>query len=216
LREHDLTERLSAFNATTWLHQRGVERKTDERLVALFCYEPPALRALLAQWAASAEPTRLLVTAGRASTAVQAAIAQQNSLEPSWNKRKALSISYIPQLSQYDFDHLLWACDLNFVRGEDSLVRALWAGKPLVWQIYPQDDAAHHAKLEAFLDMLAADPSLRRLHRVWNGMEPGSALDLPTLTHLKTWSETLRSAHDRLLQHPDLATQMLSFVQKKR
>ena len=41
---------------------------------------------------------------------------------------------------------------LNAVRGEDSLVRALWAGQPFVWHIYPQDDGAHHAKLDAFLD----------------------------------------------------------------
>jgi hypothetical protein len=36
---------------------------------------------------------------------------------------------------------LLWLCDLNFVRGEDSFVRAQWAARPLVWQIYPQQEA---------------------------------------------------------------------------
>ena len=46
----------------------------------------------------------------------------------------------------YD-DLLLAACDLNFVRGEDSLVFAIWAGKPSVWHIYPQDDDAHRVKL---------------------------------------------------------------------
>ena len=66
---------------------------------------------------------------------------------------------------------MLWACYLNFVRGEDSLVRALWAGQPFIWHIYPQDDNAHHAKLEAFLDWLQAPESLRKAHRVWNGME---------------------------------------------
>ncbi len=71
--------------------------------------------------------------------------------------------TWLPHLPQTDFDHLLWACDLNFVRGEDSLVRALWAGKPFVWQIYPQDDDAHHAKLGAFLDWLDAPSSLRAL-----------------------------------------------------
>ncbi len=54
---------------------------------------------------------------------------------------------------------MLWACDLNAVRGEDSLVRGLWAGKALVWHIYPQDDDAHHAKLHAFLDSLQAPAS---------------------------------------------------------
>ncbi len=62
------------------------------------------------------------------------------------------------------FDEMLWASDLNLVRGEDSLVRALWAGQPLVWQIYLQHDDAHHAKLAAFLDWLQAPASPRRWH----------------------------------------------------
>ena len=67
------------------------------------------------------------------------------------------------------------------MRGEDSLVRALWAGKPFVWQIYPQDDGAHRAKLEAFLDWLQAPPSLRALHRALerpgpSAQRPGAAL----------------------------------------
>jgi hypothetical protein len=59
---------------------------------------------------------------------------------------------------------MLWACDLNLVRGEDSLVRGLWAGKALVWHIYPQHDDAHHAKLQAFLDWLQGPASLRQFH----------------------------------------------------
>ena len=110
------------------------------------------------------------MTAGRASSAVKAAFNDKYSLQPAWNRRKLLSISYLPLLTQRDFDHLLWACDLNFVRGEDSLVRALWAGKPFVWQIYPQDDDAHLDKLDAFLDMLEAPPSLRAFITCWNGM----------------------------------------------
>ena len=89
-------------------------------------------------------------------------------------------------LQQPDFDHLLWAGDLNFVRGEDSLVRALWAGAPFVWQIYPQDDGAHHVKLEAFLDWLGAPPSLRQFHRSWNGFGSAAlpALDAATLARM--------------------------------
>ena len=67
----------------------------------------------------------------------------------------------LPWLTQADFDHLLWACDLNFVRGEDSLVRAAWAGAPFVWQVYPQHDGAHAAKVEALLAGMAAPPDVR-------------------------------------------------------
>ena len=91
--------------------------------------------------------------------------------------REALLLSYLPRLSQADLDHLLWACDLNFVRGEDSVVRAIWAGQPFVWQIYPQHDDAHHDKLNAFLTMLQADTSLQQFHAVWNGLvDPNAAL----------------------------------------
>ena len=139
-----------------------------ERLVCLFCYEPPALDALLAQLErAGAEPTRLLVTAGPR---------QPRALPPGPAGAAARSrITWLPHVPQTEFDHLLWACDLNFVRGEDSLVRALWAGAPFVWQIYPQDDDAHHVKLDAFLDWLEAPPSLRSFHHLWNGMASGES-----------------------------------------
>jgi elongation factor P len=43
----------------------------------------------------------------------------------------ATLVSYLPLVPQPTFDHLLWACDLNFVRGEDSLVRAFGPASPL-------------------------------------------------------------------------------------
>ena len=95
---------------------------------------------------------------------------------------------------------MLWACDVNFVRGEDSLVRALWAGKPLVWHIYPQHDDAHDAKLEAFLDWLQAPASLRAFHRrlEW----PGSARPGIARTHRSTpelWQDCAARARQILL-----------------
>ncbi|RYF37359.1 MAG: elongation factor P maturation arginine rhamnosyltransferase EarP, partial [Comamonadaceae bacterium] len=177
LREAELPAHQAGFDRAAWLAQRGIAYQ-GERLVSLFCYEPPALPALLAQLAAGPQATRLLVTAGRALAAVQAAMQSQNGLLCPPDGHRVLSISYLPLLTQADFDHLLLACDFNFVRGEDSLVRALWAGKPFAWQIYPQHDGAHHAKLQAFLDWLEAPPALRALHAVWNG---AAADPLPAL-----------------------------------
>lgn len=209
LRESDLLERQARFDRTAWLQQQGIEFR-GERLVSLFCYEPLALGQLLDQLAMDPHPARLLVTTGRATAAVMACIQGKNSVHPTWNKRSALSISYLPALTQRDFDHLLWACDVNFVRGEDSLVRAVWAGKPFVWQIYPQHDDAHHSKLEAFLNMLNAPPSLRTFHHVWNGV---SQAVLPALA-LVQWQETVTRARDQQLQRDDLVTQIMRFVSK--
>ena len=133
-----------------------------------------------------------------------------------------LATSQLAHCSQTAFDELLWACDLNCVRGEDSLVRALWAGQPLVWHIYPQHDDAHHAKLQAFLDWLQAPPSLRQFHWLWNGL-PGSAdstperSDFPVLDSatLHSWRECIQHARQRLLAQPDLLTQLLGFVGEK-
>ena len=208
LREPDLLQHQAGFDRAAWLRQHGIEWQPEERLISLFCYEPHALPQLLDQLASQPAPTRLLVTAGRASAAVRAAMEEKTRLQPSWNKRGALSICYLPLLDQIDFDHLLWSCDLNFVRGEDSLVRALWAGRPLVWQIYPQRDDAHHSKLEAFLDVLEAPASLRRFHRTWNDVDQGPLGPLEP----QAWGETIRAARARLLQQPDLVSQLLEFV----
>ena len=110
---------------------------------------------------------------------------------------------------------MLWACDLNLVRGEDSLVRALWAGQPFVWHIYPQHDNAHHAKLDAFLDWLDAPESLRRFHHAWNGMIDPAALPVLSPALLDEWRSCARSARQRLLQQTDLIGQLQPFAAEK-
>ena len=135
LREHNLVRRRQAFRRESWLAAQGIPFD-GERLITLFSYEPAALPALLDHLAQDARPTRLLVTAGRSTAAVQALLqGTQGTTE-----RGSLRVSYLPRLAQQDFNPLLWAADLNFVRGEDSLVRALWAARPFIWQAYPQQD----------------------------------------------------------------------------
>ncbi|RYG13757.1 MAG: elongation factor P maturation arginine rhamnosyltransferase EarP [Burkholderiales bacterium] len=204
LREAGLAEMRATFDRAQWLASQGIESQ-GERLMTMFCYEPAALPTLLALLAGGHVPTRLLVTPGRAADAVRAALPSAGG---------ALAIEWLPHLPQPAFDHLLCSSDLNFVRGEDSLVRALWAGAPLVWQIYPQDDDAHHAKLEAFLDWLQAPPSLRRFHRIWNGIGDGPlpALDAATLAE---WGSAVQAARTRLLAQDDLVTQLRRFVAQK-
>lgn len=216
LREPDLLQRQQHFHThqrAAWRVRHGVA--PEALAISLFCYEPALLPAWLMQLAQrpaqGGTAAHLLVTAGRASAAVAAATVPTQ-----------LAISQLAHCSQSAFDELLWACDLNCVRGEDSLVRALWAGQPLVWHIYPQHDDAHHAKLQAFLDWLQAPPSLRQFHWLWNGL-PGSAdstperSDFPVLDSatLHSWRECIQHARQRLLAQPDLLTQLLGFVGEK-
>jgi uncharacterized repeat protein (TIGR03837 family) len=206
LREPGLERRWAAFDRQAWLAAQGIDA-AGGHLVSLFCYEPAALGALLERWRHGPDTTCLLVTAGRAAAAVGAAL----GAAPAGQVRSgALSVVFLPRLPQQDFDHLLWACDLNFVRGEDSLVRALWAGRAFVWQIYPQGDDAHHAKLDAVLDALELPASLRQCHRVWNGIDTAP---LPALDP-GPWGQAVLGARLRLTQQTDLTTRLLQFADK--
>ncbi len=191
IREQGDAARRAAFDRAAFLAGQGIPAQ-GEQLVSLFCYEPAALPQLLRHLGTQPVPARLLVTAGRARAAVEAALAAVDAAP-----RPA--ITFLPLLTQAGYDHLLWSCDLNLVRGEDSLARALWAGRPFAWHIYPQDDGAHEAKLQAFLDWLQAPASLRAFHAAWNGFTP----DLPA-PDLPAWERTAAEARQRLLALPEL------------
>ena len=228
LREPDLMEKREAFDRSAWrAEHRALVGAGDEapgtRWVSLFCYEPPALVDLLQQCAQ--RPTQLLVTPGRPAAAVRAVLAEraehcgqdvgQIGLQRLSDKREQLSISYLPHRPQPAFDEMLWACDFNAVRGEDSLVRALWAGQAFVWQIYPQHDNAHHDKLWAFLDWLQAPASLRQFHATWNGLD-AEPLQWPGDDTLAEWTACTQAARARLLTQDNLVAQLLGFVAEKR
>ena len=199
LREPDLAERQRTFDRAAWLAGQRIAWR-GERVVSLFCYEPPGLRPWFQALVARGEPTALLVTPGRAAAAMRALV---DAGEPTG----AVTLHQLPWMPQPGFDQLLWACDFNFVRGEDSVVRALWAGRPFAWHIYPQGDGAHETKLDAFLDWLQAPASLRQLHRAWNfGGVP------PPEPAWDDWQACSRAARDRLLAQADLVTQLKAFV----
>lgn len=217
LRETNLSQRQASFDPTTWLNQWNCD-PSKSLPISLFCYEPRALRSWLAQLPRLnlAQPHRtphLLVTAGRAAAAVQEAmtrnlVASKPHATPS---PIPTPISYLPYLTQPDFDHLLWSCALNFVRGEDSVLRAIWAGKPFVWHIYPQYDNAHHDKLDAFLDTIQAPTSLREFHLIWNDLKTA---DLP-IPELAEWENSIHKARQYLAKQPELTQQLIQFAAEK-
>ena len=172
----------------------------------LFCYEPEALTEAMQLASLNTSGHQWQVAHGRGALAFEQALQQW----PAHLDRP--HFHYMPPVPQTEFDRVLASSDLNFVRGEDSLVRALWAGKAFVWQIYPQDDGAHGPKLNAFLEWLCAPESLRRFHLRWNGLSQESLpqIDLPA------WHACAASARARLMQQMDLVSQLLQFVAEKR
>ncbi len=194
LREPGLLTERSAFDRHAWLRAQGIDVHAGERIVTLFCYDNPALPALLHDL--SAQPSLLLLTPGPAQQ-------QVNDAPP------GVRLHRLPWLDQPGFDRLLWASELNFVRGEDSLVRALWAGAPFVWQAYPQHDGAQAAKLEALLLHSALPAEVAALWRAWNGLRPWPGLPPPWLGATRAW-RAVQAAQ------PDLATQLLGFALARR
>lgn len=201
LREPGLLQAQERFDTAAWLAAQSIARRANERIVSLFAYANPALPALLDSLAQ--QPTLLLACPGPAQAELAARVTGG-----------VLRWQPLPYLSQDDYDRLLWSCDMNFVRGEDSFVRAQWAGKPFVWQIYPQADGAHANKLEAFMGLwlAGAEASLaaetRALWRAWNGL--GSwPVGLPDADAATRQALAWR-AH--LMERADLTSQLLCFV----
>ncbi|MEI7515899.1 MAG: elongation factor P maturation arginine rhamnosyltransferase EarP [Betaproteobacteria bacterium] len=212
LREPGLLQRRDAFGRaerSAFLQSLGLA-DCGEALVSLFCYEGAPVHQLVEQLAAQSQPVHLLVTSGKARAQVERALSQAGA------GLGRLRVSFLPLLSQTDFDKLLWSCDLNFVRGEDSLVRALWAGQPFVWQIYPQDDGAHRAKLAAFLDALDAPPPVRDWLAQWNALAPWS-VDLPLPLDAEVpWRAWAGAVQHSLAQQTDLVGRLLAFVAERQ
>ena len=213
LREPDLLTHRRHFGSherKAFLHGLGIADH-GEALVTLFCYANAPVAALLAQLRGLQPGAHLLVTPGQATSAMEAALAQTPQA------CEGLRVTHLPLLSQTMFDQLLWASDLNFVRGEDSLVRALWAGRPFVWQIYPQDDGAHRAKLQAFLSVVGAPAPVRDWHLHWNSFGlAGEDLPLPRARfepRSEVWDAWAAGLASRLAQQADLVTQLCAFVQ---
>ena len=182
LREQGLLPARSAFDNVAqsefWQRLGVPARRAGELRISLFCYGSSApLRDLFAAWAASTVPVSVLLPLpqGPAVDAVADFFGIEFPAAGEVLQSGQLTVRLIPFLEQTEYDKLLWACDINFVRGEDSFVRAQWAARPFIWQIYPQTDNAHQVKLNAFLDLYTAGmpqdmaAAARALWNSWNG-----------------------------------------------
>jgi uncharacterized repeat protein (TIGR03837 family) len=182
IKEHDLDARRRQFDADAWWRERvGIARPDAAKtVVSLFAYENPAVDALLAQWRDADSPVVLLVPEGRISGAVARFFGVPKFAAGTSARAGALEAHALGFVEQPRFDELLWAADINFVRGEDSFVRAQWAAKPFVWHIYPQADDAHLPKLDAALAHCTAGltpPALDAMSRFWHAWNGNGAPD---------------------------------------
>jgi uncharacterized repeat protein (TIGR03837 family) len=176
LREAGYARQRGAFDAEAFRAQLRLPAPHDDELtLSLFAYDNPALPKLLSAWSVDSAAVRCLVADGPHVTALLDFFGVSAWPSGGSMTRGRLTAQRLPFVPQADYDALLWLCDLNFVRGEDSFVRAQWAEKPLVWNIYPQADGAHRVKLDAFLDqhlaLLTTDTAraIKKFWQAWNG-----------------------------------------------
>ncbi|HEV7856944.1 MAG TPA: elongation factor P maturation arginine rhamnosyltransferase EarP, partial [Herminiimonas sp.] len=85
--------------------------------VSLFCYPHAPIPALFNAWQNSEQPIACLVPEGVAVDAVQAFLGMKAQAGAA-KTIGALTVRVLPFVAQPDYDKLLWACDVNFVRGE--------------------------------------------------------------------------------------------------
>ncbi len=214
LRERNLIDNRQAFEQDpaaqrTFLQGLGVTPDSGSRLISVFAYENPGIGPWLDALTSDRQLTHLLVPEGRILGDIQGWLGCGRLQAGSLEKRGALTIQVLPFVRQEDYDRLLWCCDFNIVRGEDSFVRAQWAGRPLLWHIYEQDDDAHWAKLDAFLALYlaglspAAAQGLSGFCRAWNAGQDGiqswqllAANAAEVQAHARSWCMELASQVD--------------------
>lgn len=222
IREADYLVRRAAFAEDAfWAALALPERPSNELRVSLFSYENKGLGELIKAWTDGDVPVTCLVPEGRILPGLAAEFGVSGLRAGDQLLRNQLVVRILPFVEQQKYDEILWACDLNFVRGEDSFVRAQWAEVPFVWQIYVQDEDAHLEKLRAFLAYYqeGLDPAVAAavsdFWLAWNRGDgiaatwPAFCAALPALkAHAGVWAE-------QLLDGGDLAARLVQFCKLK-
>ncbi len=221
LRENELIAQRQRFQQdpaarVAFLKHLGVTPEPNARLISLFAYENPALASWLEALANSTQPVQLLVPEGRIIADLARWLGLDELAPGDLHRRDALTVQVLPFVSQDDYDRLLWSCDFNAVRGEDSFVRAQWAGRPLLWQLYPQQQEAHLDKLDAFLTRygkglsVTTNAALQAQWQAWNRGEDMQA-SWQALQH--AWPELSAEAENWCQQQAEQTNMAAALVQ---
>lgn len=223
LRERDLIARRERFQADeaaqrAFLRDLGITPLTDARRLSLFAYENAAVAGWLDALSEDSQRiNQLLVPEGRVLSDVARWLGVEELSAGERYRRGALDISIVPFVTQDEYDLLLWCCEFNAVRGEESFIRAQWAARPLVWHIYPQEEDAHWVKLEAFFDLYVhgldaeAEQALRAFWRAWNEGGGAGAAWQRLMRHEAALKAQAQRWTDRQVANGDLASKLVSF-----
>ncbi len=211
-------------NAIRFLSQLGVSASPEQWIVSLFCYPDAPVASLLSNFSKNGNKVLCLIPEGVATEQVSSFIGK-TAIKGTRFDAENLTIQILPMIEQDDFDRLLWSCDFNFVRGEDSFIRAQWAARPFVWHIYPQEKDAHMVKLHAFLDLYLSglpNDSADNIRRFWawyndrNNEKSASANWISPAEIGSQWGQYATDWFKKLTDREDLASGLLRFINTLR
>ena len=221
LREHELIARRDAFRNSPqaqheFLQKFGIPKHTDLK-VSLFSYRHAPLVGLLQALANSPQPVLCLVPDNGILPAVGEYFGNIRLEAGAVAHHGNLTLLALPFLSQDEYDQLLWLCDINFVRGEDSWVRAIWAGKPMIWLPYRQQENTHLQKLEAYLQVYCRGlapytaAAVQKIHANWCSDALPEANWREYLEHLPVLGRHAKDFAAKLATESDLASKLVIF-----
>lgn len=223
-REHDLLVRRDAFDdaarSAFWRDLGFAMPAPDVLTVSLFAYANAPIAELLAALVSDTRPAVVALPGRAAFATVRKFFDDAEPVNSIWRQR-GLEVRLLPFLPQSRYDELLWVCDLNFVRGEDSFVRAQWAGRPMIWQPYRQDDGAHLPKLQAFIERYAASlpaPEREALAIFSEAWSAGAGIDAswPRLrSSLVPLAQESRRWASQLASLGEMSAKLVEFVRNK-
>lgn len=188
--------------------------------ISLFAYPNAPIDDLLHILQTSQQTTVVYVPNSSILPQVESflSVAQSNAHET--HLRDKLHINILPFLSQDDYDALLAKCDINFVRGEDSWVRGIWARQPLIWQPYFQTENTHMVKLNAFLNLFYADcneaakQAIVALNCAWAQGNITTEIWQNYIQHHAVIRAFTQSRAKALATQTDLASKLVIYLQK--
>ncbi len=199
-------------------HSDKSQSDLDGLKVSLFCYPHAPIHDLLTAMAQANQQINCYVPVSSILPQIADFFNQETIDIGDYFTRDNLHVQILPFLSQADYDGLLRGCDINFVRGEDSWVRAIWAGKPFIWQPYFQAENTHITKLNTFLDVFYADFDAKQVvceaHSAWVLGQLSNEVWQSYLDNLSAINAFTCQHSKQLAKLDDLAAKLVIFCNK--
>lgn len=152
-------------------------------------------------------------------------LARGKSFEPFLNQYKKsdqnFSVKNLDFLPQEEWDFMLCNTQFMFIRGEDSLSRAILSGVPFVWHAYPQTEEYQLVKVKALLSFMHEffeENDFSLIQQYWllyNGesiQQKEEDLLLQIFVRYKTIKKSFESMAQKLEKNGNLADNLMTFI----